>query len=140
MYGAISTSVAEFIDKLERQKQLYNDILALSEREQQLIDARPVSLPDILELLHSKDALVNEIQSIEQDVIRQRSVIAFQQLSDDIRQRISGCIEQIGMMLRSLLDKDSQNEELLRAYLSQHTRQAPVNVHQAMRSYGAYAR
>ncbi len=133
------TPIVAFIDHLNTQKSLYEQILILSDRESGIIKSKPFSMARVLEVLQTKNTLVTRIQVIEQQLAEQRCQIDFNDISVSLKEEISGLIQYIGSLLRKLLAQDSANEEMLRECVCSGNKPT-VNTHYAMKAYGAYAK
>lgn len=131
---------AQYLEKLREQKTLYEQIVQLSQKEEQLLKTTPIALGKLVEVLQAKETLLNHIQEIEQDISALRALIqaAGGVMDEQSRAQATKHLSEIGTLLKRLLEKDVDNENLLKAYVPASPAQNSVfNRQYALKAYGA---
>ncbi len=140
MIGVSDKYVACYKEKLIAQKNIYEQILALSNDERQQLNTKPLRLNKVIELLHQKNELLNIVHRLEAEIVPVRSKVLELSLSDSDRDSISAIVQQISHLLEQLISSDADNEQLLQDTMGQGMSPKPVNKTYAMNAYKTCAR
>jgi len=131
--------IKEYIDGLVKQKEIYNRMMELSLEEQKLLALKPLNLAKIVDILKTKDDLINKIQSIENSNIGLKKYIETNSVESGTKEIINKYQGSIGILLEKLLNMDAGNEQILQEKLYSNT-VCSVNRNHAIKAYGTYAK
>jgi len=107
------TDIPEFIKKLNDQKNIYHEMLELSQREENILFDKPLRLNQVIEVLYKKEQLLNKVQTIETDIAPLRNAVEQVEMDNVYRTTIDCCVKEIGALLEKLIESDAQNEQEL---------------------------
>ena len=107
------TDIPEFIKKLNDQKNIYHEMLELSQREENILESKPLRLNQVIEVLYKKEQLMNRIHTIETDIAPFRNAVEQVEMDNVYRTTIDCCVKEIGSLLEKLIESDTKNEEVL---------------------------
>ena len=112
------TDIPEFIKKLNDQKNIYHEMLELSQREENILCDKPLRLNQVIEVLYKKEQLLGKVQTIETDIAPLRNAVEQVEMDNVYRTTIDSCVKEIGSILEKLIESDSQNEQVLQGKVS----------------------
>ena len=110
-----TTSAERLIELLTQQRDLYGRLRELAEQQRALISSdRPERLLDVL---RERQTLVGRLAQINMQLapFRRNWAGTYGQLPDDVRQRAAALLEEINVMLQTILKGDREDGVLLAA-------------------------
>ncbi|MEX0655183.1 MAG: flagellar export chaperone FlgN [Phycisphaeraceae bacterium] len=134
---AVNSSIAPLVAKLTRQRDCYQQLKQLADRQATLIAEGETE--QLLGVLAQRQQLVDELGRLSDDITpyRERWAQLSTSLGEDDRQRVNGLIEEVEALLEAIIAQDDRDRQQLQTAREQVGKQLKQTSH-AGKAVSAY--